>query len=157
MIACNQYLGNCLKILKNENKEICGDFNIDLLKIETVGLYQDYYNLLCSFGLLPHIQPTRIAENQTPSIIDNIFLNNLRDEITASNSLISFSEHVSQFISVIKGNNDYKNFNIYARNYSKFSAESFREDVSIQNFSNKYESVHDQFNDCADRHAPLKN
>ena len=60
-----------------------------------------------------------------------------------------------KFISVIKGNNDYKNFNIY----SKFSAESFREDVSIQNFNNKYESVDDQFNDFYWRLegcAPLK-
>ena len=121
MIAFNQYLDNCLKILNNETKDIylCGDFNIDLLKIETVSLYQDYYNLLYSFGLLPHIiQPTRIVENQTPSIIDNIFLNNLSDEITAGNLLITFSEHLSQFISVIKGNNDYLNFNIYARDYS---------------------------------------
>ena len=56
MVAFNQYLDNCLKILNNENKEIylCGDFNIDLLKIETIGLYQVNYNLLCSFGLLPH-------------------------------------------------------------------------------------------------------
>ena len=102
-------------------KSICGDFNIDLLKIETVGLYQDYYNLLYSFGLLPHIiQPTRIVESQTPSIIDNIFSNNLSDEITACNLLITFSEHLSQFISVIKGNNDYKNF----------SAESFNQSIN---------------------------
>ena len=107
------------------------------------------------------IQPTRIVENQIPSIIDNIFSNNLSNEITAGNLLITFSEHLSQFISVIKGNNDYKN--IYARDYSKFCAVSFREDVYIQNFNNKYESVDDQFNDfywrlegCAVRHAPLK-
>ena len=76
-----QYLENCLKIVNNENKEIyiCGDFNIDLLKIESVSLYQEYYNLLCSFGLFPHIiQPTRIVENQTPSVIDNSFSNNLK-------------------------------------------------------------------------------
>ena len=120
-----QYLDNCLKILNNENKEIysCGDFNTDLLKIESVSLYQDYYNLLCSFGLLPHIiQPTRTVENQTPSVIDNIFSNNLRNEITAGNLLITFSEHLSQFISVAKENNEYKN----SRDYTKLFAESFR-------------------------------
>ena len=93
MNAFIQYLEICLKIVNNENKEIyiCGDFNIDLLKIESVSLYQEYYDLLCSFGLLPHIiQPTRIVENQTPSVIDNIFSNNLNDDITAGNLLIAF-------------------------------------------------------------------
>ena len=96
MNAFIQYLGNCLKIVNKENKEIyiCGDFNFDLLKIESVSLYQEYYNLLCSFGFLPHIiQPTRIVENQTPSVIDNIFSNNLNDDIIAGNLLIAFSEH----------------------------------------------------------------
>ena len=38
MNAFIQYLENCLKIVNNENKEIyiCGDFNIGLLKIESV-------------------------------------------------------------------------------------------------------------------------
>ena len=50
-----------LKIIAKENKEvyICGDFNIDLLKIETLNSNQEYYNLLCSYGFLPQIiQPT---------------------------------------------------------------------------------------------------
>ena len=144
-------------------KSICGDFNIDLLKIESVSLYQEYYNLLCSFGLLSHIiQPTRIVENQALSVIDNIFSNNLNDDITAGNLLIAFSEHLSQLISGKKVNIEYKHYNIYARDYSKFTTESFR-DVSLQNFANKFDSVHDQFNDffwklegCVDRHAPIK-
>ena len=138
MNAFIQYLEKCLKTVNNENKEIymCGDFN------------QEYYNLLCSFGLLPHIiQPTRIVENETPSVIDNIFSNNLNDDITAGNLLIVFSEHLSQFISVKKENIEYKHYNISARDYSKFTTESFRDDVSLQNFANKFDSVHDQFND----------
>ena len=37
------YLENCLKIIAKENKEmyICGDFNIDLLKIETINSNQE--------------------------------------------------------------------------------------------------------------------
>ena len=87
------------KKLHKEDKEIylCGDFNIDLLKLETISVYQ-YYNLLCSYGFLPHIiQPTRIVENQIPSVIDNIFSNNICEEITAGNIFIMFSEHLSQF------------------------------------------------------------
>ena len=61
--------------------KICGDFNIGLLKLNKINNYQQFYNLLCSFGFLPLIiQPTRDVENQTPSLIDNIFSNNLSDE-----------------------------------------------------------------------------
>ena len=47
------YLESTLKKLSGENKEvyICGDFNIDLLKLEKVNNYQMYYNMLCSYGL----------------------------------------------------------------------------------------------------------
>ena len=50
------YLENYLIKLTKENKEIylCGDFNIDLLKIEDNQNYQ-LYNILCSFGFLPKI------------------------------------------------------------------------------------------------------
>ena len=81
-----KYLENSLKKLHKKDKEIylSGDFNIDLLKLETNCVYQEYYNL-CSYGFLPHIiQPTRIVENQIPSVIDNIF-SNVCEEITAGN------------------------------------------------------------------------
>ena len=75
-----------------------------------------------------------------------------------------FSEHLSQFISVKKECIEYKHYNIYARDYSKFTTENFKDDVSLQNFANKFDSAHDQFNDffwkpegCVDRHAPIKN
>ena len=86
---------------------ICGDFNIDLLKIESIN--QEYYNLLCSYGLLPQIiQPTRVVENQSPSLIDNIFTNNISDEITGGNIYLTLSEHFSQFISIKREKMDYK-------------------------------------------------
>ena len=71
-----------LSKLTKENKEIyiCGDFNIDLLKIENNHIYQQFYNLLCSFGFLPKIiQPTQDTDHHS-TLIDNIFSNNLTDE-----------------------------------------------------------------------------
>ena len=63
-----------------------GDFNIDLLKIETLNSNQEYYNLLCSYGFLPQIiQPTRVVVNQSPSLINNIFTNNINAEIRSGN------------------------------------------------------------------------
>ena len=51
------YLENCLTKLTKENKEIylCCDFNIDSLKLDNNQNYQQFYNMLCSFGFLPKI------------------------------------------------------------------------------------------------------
>ena len=161
-----QYLEKCLKIIAKENKEvyICGDFNIDLLKIESINSNQEYYNLLCSYGLLPQIiQPTRVVENQSPSLIDNIFTNNISEEITGGNIYLTLSEHFFRFVSVKREKIDYKSKSVFTRDYANFSSESFQDDISIQNWNNRYDNINDQFNDfhwrldeCVNRHAPFK-
>ena len=78
-----RYLEKCLKIIAKENKEvyICGDYNIDLLKTESINSNQEYYNLICSYGFLPQIiQPTRVVKTKPP-LIDNIFTNNISDDL----------------------------------------------------------------------------
>ena len=97
-----QYLESCFGKLAKENNEIyiCGDFNYDLIKMETEHTIQNFFNLLCSHGFLPHIiQPTRLTENTT-ACIDNIFSNNIQDEIISGNILFTLPEHLSQFVSV---------------------------------------------------------
>ena len=60
---------------------ICGDFYFDLLKIDMYNFTQHFFNLHCSYGFLPHmIQLTRVTEN-TATIIDNIFSNNIQDDV----------------------------------------------------------------------------
>ena len=90
-------------MLSKVNKEIyiCGDFNIDLLKIDDINSYLEFYNLLSSYSLLPLIiHPTRVVDGQEPSLIDNIFSNNVSDEIISGNIYLTISEHFSQFASV---------------------------------------------------------
>ena len=70
------------KITK-ERKEcyLSGDFNIDLLKYDVSNKHRDFHNMVTSFGYLPYIiHPTRITEN-TSTVIDNIYSNNLEDLI----------------------------------------------------------------------------
>ena len=138
---------------------ISGDFNIDLLKIETMNSNQEYYNLLCSYGFLPQvIEPTRVVVNQSPSLSDNIFSNNISDEIIGGNIYLTL------FISVKREKIDYKALNVYIRDYTNFSSPGFRDDIAIQNWNNKYDCINDQFNgfhwrldERVDRHAPIKN
>ena len=159
------YLEKCLSQLTKKNKEvyICGDFNFDLLNLENNHICQEFYNLLCSYGFLPKIiQPSRITDYHA-SLIDNIFSNNLSDEILSGNILLTLSEHFSQFVSVRREKIDFKNVKIYQRDYSKFDNSLFSDDVSIQKWDATYENVNDQFNDffwklngCVERHAPIK-
>ena len=75
---------------------ICGDFNIYLSTLQEINNYQHYYNLLCRYGFLSLIQPTRAVENQIRSLIDNIYLN--------------LSEHFCQFASINRGQIDIKKY-----------------------------------------------
>ena len=88
--------------------------------------------------------PTRLTTN-TSTVIDNIFSNNIQDEVISGNILLTLSEHFSQFISVKRQRIDIKKVNIYRRDYSTFSNGSFR-DVSIQRWV-YYDNVHDCFQD----------
>ena len=86
-------------------------------------------------------------DNQTPSLIDNIFSNNLSDEITSGNIYLTLSEHFCQFASVRREKIDIKNINIYSRNYSRFSSKDFHDDVSIQKWNYDLDNPTDLFND----------
>ena len=52
------YLSNTLNKLTKENKELylCGDFNIDLLKIDDKINYKKFYELLCSYGFVSNAE-----------------------------------------------------------------------------------------------------
>ena len=131
------YLESSLKTLASENKDVylCGDFNVDLLKLNDSNNLT-FYNLLCSYGFLPLvIHPSRVVENQVPSLIDNIFSNNLSDEILSGNIYLTLSEHFCQFASVKREKLDIKKVNLYARDFSKYSASEFRDDISDQNWN----------------------
>ena len=75
------YLETSLKKVASENKEVylCGDFNIDLL-VDEINNYQLY--LICSSGFLPLklFNLPELWDNQTPSLNDNIFCDNLTQD-----------------------------------------------------------------------------
>ena len=128
------YLELTLVKLNKENKELylCGNFNSDILKIDTHNNYKRFYVLLSSYGLVPLILlPTRI-DGDSATIVDNIFSNNLSSTIIISGNIVTdFSDHFSQFISIQRPKLDYKSINIYKRDYSNFSEKSFRDYVYI--------------------------
>ncbi len=160
------YIETTLKTINDENKELylCGDFNIDLLKTDSVNTHLAFYNQMTSHGLLPLIiHPTRVVDGQTPSLIDNIFSNIAKENILSGNIYLTLSEHFSQFASVEHDKIDIKKINMIGRDYSKFCADLYRDDVSIQNWNLESNDANFlmgdfiwRFTGCADRHAPVK-
>ena len=74
------FIKKFLEILTNINKVnnseiiLCGDFNFDLLKLESCDVSLNFFNAINSFSLIPMItKPTRITES-TASLLDNIFV-----------------------------------------------------------------------------------
>ena len=91
--------------------------------------------------------------------INNIFSINIQDDDISGNILLTLTQH---FLSVKSEKIYLKGINIFQRDYSKFSTESFRDNVSIQNWSYSHENVHDSFMDfynklegSVNRHSPL--
>ena len=61
--------------LSNENTELIlvGDFNINLLKCDSLQLYNEFYEMFLSYGMIPNITlPTRITKNSA-TLIDQIY------------------------------------------------------------------------------------
>ena len=57
----------------SRNAYLCGDYNIDLLKLTSIQMHEDYFDNILSAGYIPTITlPTRLSENST--LIDNISL-----------------------------------------------------------------------------------
>ena len=98
---------------------------------------------MASYGLVPYILlPTRIQKDSS-TIVDNIFTNNTTNKIISGNIVTDISDHFSQFISVIRPKIDLKAISFYKRDYSQFSEQSFRDDVSIQNYNIDLTDVND--------------
>ena len=161
----SSYVDTTLNKLNKENKEvyISGDFNIDLLKYNSISKHQEFYNLMTANGYLPQIiQPTRITET-TMTIIENIYTNTFNNNIISGNLFIEIADHLVQFVSVNKEAHITNEQNSYKRSYENWNEQSFLDDLSIQNWSTNQENVNDSYKDfiwrlkgCIDRHAPLK-
>jgi len=163
------YLSNTLKIIKKENKNviITGDFNYNLLNYQKDKKVNNFLSILLENLYLPHITgPTHVTE-QNPSLIDNIFFNNLNKECTSGNLLYKLSDHLPSFIFIDETDYTKKvNSNIFKRDFSKFNQENFNKALSdktiMENINNsnntnvKYEILHKHIVSTLDDQAPYK-
>ena len=72
---------------------LCGDYNIDLLKVKTNRHYCSYFDDVVSNGFFPQITlPTRLSDHSS-TLIDNIFTNNIDEAGTSVILLNSIYDH----------------------------------------------------------------
>ena len=66
----------------SQNTYLCGDYNIDLLKVNNTQFNNDYFHNILSAGYIPKVTlPTRLSESST--LIDNVFTTNLNIDLSA--------------------------------------------------------------------------
>ena len=99
-------LSDILDKLKSENKlvYICGDFNINLLHSDIHAPTATFIDVMYSASFFPFItKPTRITEN-TATLIDNIFCNDIQNYVHINGILRNdITDHYPVF-SINKGN-----------------------------------------------------
>ena len=127
----NQHLEYTLQKITVENKQCVpmGDFNVDLLKINSHSESNEFYNNLSSYFFTPYIlEPTRL---DSKTIIDNIFFNSLEYHSLSGNLLIEFSDHLVQFL-ILEGfvrEKSLPEINLYKRDFRNFNEREFLETV----------------------------
>ena len=154
-----------LKLLKRY-LFICGDFNIDLLKHETHSNTKKCLDTMYSLGLYPLInKPTRITGSST-TLIDNIFNNELRYNLTCGISFNDITDHLPIFV-LCKYNIRRCNVNEfqYIRKINEDTLASFSDELSQQSWKNclntndvnqAYDSCLHIFIDIFNKHCPVK-
>ena len=105
---------------------ICGDFNINLLKISTKSHYNTFFENMLSSGFYPKITlPTRIC-NTSSTIIDNIFSSEMCSNDASGIFVNHISDHQAIFtITSTKLNNSME---------QQYVSIETKDDVSLNNF-----------------------
>ena len=139
-IIYETFINDLKPILQELNRKhceiiLCGDYNIDLLKMYDRPKFVDFFDTFCSYNYLPKITlPTRLGENSA-TLIDNFFSNLSVDCLTSPTYIITsqISDHMPYLMilnSVSKNIRPPKYIQI-----TKMNAEN------IQRFQDKFESA----------------
>ena len=113
---------------------ICGDFNINLLKINVKAHYNNFFENTLSSGFFPKITlPTRISETSS-TLIDNILTNVIESNGVKAGILTShISDHQAIFLSTSS--------KLSRDSGSRYINVETKDDTSLNNFMNELENL----------------
>ena len=80
---------------------LCGDYNINLLKIDSLLHYNRFFENITTLGFFPQItRPTRLS-GKSNTLIDNIFTNDFCKPHLSGILVTPISDHLMQFCTII--------------------------------------------------------
>ena len=142
-----------------------GDFNLNLLNVDSHPSTEEFLNTLGTYFYNPHIlQPTRIT-NHSATLIDNIFFNSLSHHTISRNLVYDLSDHLPNFLIINSLSTLPKNIEISRRDYSQFNQSNLINDVeSVDWFFNSsssdvnvmFDTFYSRLSNIIDRHIPIK-
>ena len=164
----NEYI-DILNTLRNRSKFVylCGDFNIDLLKLNSNNNYNMFFDNVISSGFVPKITlPTRICDTSS-TLIDNVYTNTIDKNIPAAYLL----DHNILYFCILnenytKANNAHRYIEVEICN--EYSIDQFRNEIANANIYDKldlspsanpnknYELLAEQLQIAKSTHMPKK-
>ena len=149
-----------LNDLSNTNSEvlICGDFNINLLKINSEQHFSYFFDTMLSHSFFPKITfPTRVNNSSGATLIDNIFckLSSLTLQTKAGIMLDEISDHFPYFISLNVCLNTTKPPRLVKKRINSDISKNMNTDLSSDPNLN-YNILHDHITEMKKKHLPYK-
>ena len=128
-----QLFDNMLSNINNTNLPcyIMTDSNINLLDCQIDNKVLEYLNTCLSHGFINTINhPTRIASNNTASLIDHIFTNSSKSQFTSGILTSDISDHLCTFIQLEFDKSRQKTNTKSFRSFSKHNIDLFKSQMS---------------------------
>ena len=154
-------LNDILSHISKDNKQcyVMGDFNLDLLQYNHHTPTQEFIDTLFSFAFIPLISnPTRLTF-YSATLIDNIFTNNLSQNVLNGVVLNDLSDHLPVFAyfsgQTLTRDRDNKAF---TRRFTDENLRNFNENVSNTNWSSLLdEDPNMAYNNFIDEYSRIYN
>ena len=123
-----------------------GDYNINLLNVDSHSLTADFNDTMYSSGLVPLItRPTRVTENSA-TLIDNMFTNKVvsYDESVYGILVTDISDHYPIFCVDIILKHKTTDLSFVRRDNSEKNKSSFLNDLALMNWQDVYSTTNTQ-------------
>ena len=143
-----------------------GDFNVDLLRIDSHPGSENFINTLDSFFFQTHIlQPTKVTDHSS-TLIDNIFFNSIEHFIISGNLVYDLTDHLPNFIILNKFSSLPSSVKVYKRDYFKFNQASLINEIQTVDWqivftsdtdpSCMFDYFYSKISQIVNKHIPIK-
>ena len=138
----SQFITEVAEKTNFDNKQIIllGDFNINLLNINSNSNTSDFLDSMMSVNLIPCVtMPTRVTANSA-TLIDHIYSTIDSDCLSSGTIVIDITDHYANFITVQTANtqNNTKQTHVTYRPFNHTNIQKFNEALQTADWSNVY-------------------